>query len=380
MNTYYSMIGRVLDERTPIYNEGYYILTDADEVRFSTERPRELEIVTVEKFTQILVEGSKNIIKTFANSHHNKDVYVVALHVDEYPYVRVYMNTLDCFKTTLHTYQENSSNYYTNEGIRSLKYNRGDFDFEYWDKHMGEYGKYILFFESIFEMAPEVDRDQNIEELDGTPVVAFESGVIENGYYLCALKAMQQLIADNTFDCLHKTDDFISYTSVGIDDLEYGLVMRKTIELELLYHVFPHIKESDIKFNKVMEQHKNMSVTDALSYWSKDCDSSFTLKILNDHYKPEYEAFLQLERYGNDLAKICLEKLTHLVHLNNLEDKQLAQILFYTEALHFSGRLTEEQIEQCNVISSKLREIDNDNSESPTDLDLLVLQYQKYVM
>jgi hypothetical protein len=370
------MIGRVLDERTPIYNDGYYILTDADEVGYTTERPRELEIVTVEKFTQILVEGSKNIIKTFANSHHNKDVYAVALHVDEYPYVRVYMNTLDCFKTTLHTYQENSSNYYTNEAIRHLKYNLGDFDFEYWDKHMGEHGKYILFFESIFERAPQVDRDQNIEELDGTPIVAFETGVIENGYYLCALKAMQQLIAENTFDCLNKTDDFISYTSVGIDDLEYALVMRKTIELELLYRVFPHIKENDIKFNKVMEQHKNMSVTDALSYWSKDCDSSFTLEILAEHYKPEYEAFLQLERYGNDLTKICLEKLTHLVHLNNLEDKQLAQILFYTEALHFGGRLTEEQIELCNMISSKLREIDNDNSESPTDLDLLVLQYQ----
>lgn len=376
MNTYYSMIGRVLDERTPIYNDGYYILSDADEVIFSPERPNQVEVVSVEKFTQILVEGSKNIIKTFANSHHNKDVYAVALHVDEYPYVRVYMNTLDCFKTTLHTYQENSSNYYTNEEIRSLKYNRGDFDFEYWDKHMGDYGKYILFFESIFERAPEVDRDQNIEELDGTPIVAFETGVIENGYYLCALKAMQQLIAENTFDCLNKTDDFISYTSVGIDDLEYSLVMRKTIELELLYRVFPHIKENDIKFNKVMEQHKNMSVTDALSYWSKDCHDSFNLEILAEHYKPEYEAFLQLERYGNNLTKICLEKLTHLVHLNNLEDKQLAQILFYTEALHFGGRLTKEQIELCNMISSKLREIDNDNSESPTDLDLLVLQYQ----
>lgn len=376
MNTYYSMIGRVLDEKTPIYNDGYYILSDADEVIFSTERPNQIEVVTVEKFTQILVEGSKNIIKTFANSHHNKDVYVVALHVDEYPYVRVYMNTLDCFKTTLHTYQENSSNHYTNEKIRSLKYNRGDFDFEYWDKHMGEYGKYILFFESIFEMAPEVDRDQNIAELDGTPVVAFESGVIENGYYLCALKAMQQLIADNTFDCLHKTDDFISYTSVGIDDLEYGLVMRKTIELELLYRVFPHIQEKDIKFNKVMEQHKNMSVTDALSYWSKDCHSSFKLDILAEHYKPEYEAFLQLERYGSELAKICLERVIQLVQLDNLEREHFGQICFYIEALHFSGPLTEEQLNQCKWITSRIRILDDENPELPKELDQLVLQYQ----
>jgi hypothetical protein len=370
------MIGRVLDERTPIYNDGYYILTDADEVGFSTDRPDHIEVVSVEKFTQILVEGSKNIIKTFANSHHNKDVYVVALHVDEYPYVRVYMNTLDCFKTTLHTYQENRSNYYTNEEIRSLKYNRGDFDFQYWDKHMGEYGKYILFFESIFEMAQEVDRDQNIKELDGTPVVAFESGVIENGYYLCALKAMQQLMAENTFDCLHKTDDFISYTSVGANDLEYALVMRKTIDQELLYRIFPHIKENDIKFNKVMEQHKKMSVTDALSYWSKDCHDSFNLEILAHHYKPEYEAFLQLERYGNDLAKVCLERLIQLVQLDNLENEHLGKTCFYIEALHFSGPLTEEQIEQCKWIAFRLRILDDENPELSKELDQLVLQYQ----
>lgn len=48
MNTFYSQLGRVLEERTPFHQEGYYLLYDGNRAKFSPTKPIHIEIVTAE--------------------------------------------------------------------------------------------------------------------------------------------------------------------------------------------------------------------------------------------------------------------------------------------------------------------------------------------
>jgi hypothetical protein len=94
MNTYYSKIGRLLDERTPIYQEGYFVLCENNEAKFSLEKPEEIEVVTSDSFVNSLVEGCKNVINSFATSRDNKNVYAFNLYADEHYSFYIYLNTL----------------------------------------------------------------------------------------------------------------------------------------------------------------------------------------------------------------------------------------------------------------------------------------------
>ncbi|MEK3885649.1 DUF4303 domain-containing protein [Paenibacillus sp. PL2-23] len=356
MNLYYSMIGRLLDGRTSIRNEGYYILDDQNEVVFCREAPNQTEIVTLERFTDALAEGCRNIIRSFSETSDNKQVYVFALCADEYNSIRVYANTKSCFEKTLQEYQTRNADYEKQDRIQSLKYNCGDFDFEFWQDHMGLSGRYISLFESIAYQAADVDKGDYEQPIAGTAVIAFEAGIIENGYYVCALEALQRLVNEEAFDILDKSDDFIAYAFTRDDYTDYGFVMRKTIDQDLFYRVFPDIKELDEQFNEEMNRNRNLSVGDFIDYWSDAIDSDYSLEPPFTYIKPAMEIFLQLERFGNELAKECLERLAALASLDHLDRKDYARLGFYIEALYFCGPLTSNQLKQCMEIGTKLSE------------------------
>ena len=121
MNTYYSRLGRLLDERIPIRSEGYYILNDDDQVLYRTNPPTQGEIVTIESFTEALFEGCKQIVHTFAQGPDNKEVYALSLYSDEHRSFYVYLNTIKRFKETLSSYQSRNQEYSERDNIISLK-------------------------------------------------------------------------------------------------------------------------------------------------------------------------------------------------------------------------------------------------------------------
>jgi len=371
VNTYYSMLGRLLDERTPLKNEGYYILNRDNQVIYDIKPPIQGEIVTIESFTNVLVEGCKQILHSFADSPENKEVYAVSLYAGEHKNIYLYLNTLGRFNETLSKYQSSNQEYFERDRIISLKYNRGDFDFQFWQEHMGQYGKYITLFEQIGYVALDLDKDELTGMVDGDPVVAFEAAIIDNGYNVCALKAMQQLIAENAFDVLHKSDNFIAYASTGNDYVDYSMVMRKTIDKELFYHIFPDLKESDARFEEAMKQNMHLSLADSIAYWSEAIEEDYCMERLFTFNRFEMEVFVQLERFGNILAKECLEKLTGFARLDSIDMKNYKWVTFYIEALHFTGELTADQKEQCKKIAVRLAEVDRDLIDSAKELEAL---------
>ncbi|OAB38770.1 hypothetical protein PMSD_07110 [Paenibacillus macquariensis subsp. defensor] len=84
MNTYYSQLARILEERTPMDKEGYFVLYEGSKAKYSLTKPVDIETITAEHFVDVLVEGCKVAIESFANTLDNKDVYAFNLYADEH--------------------------------------------------------------------------------------------------------------------------------------------------------------------------------------------------------------------------------------------------------------------------------------------------------
>ncbi|WP_165452650.1 DUF4303 domain-containing protein [Paenibacillus thalictri] len=369
MNTYYSKIGRLLDERTPIDQEGYFVLCDDNEAKFSLEKPEGIKIVTSECFANALAEGCKFVVNTFASSTDNDKVYVFNLYADEHNSIFIYLNTMDQFKGILERYQNKYPGKYQDISDKnSLKYSQGDFNFQFWHEHMGEHGRLIHDFERLAYLVMDLDEGESDLNEDDTPILAFEAGIIKDGYYLLALKATVQLINEKAFGPLNKTENFIAFASTGNDYMDYSLTMRKTIEQELFYDVFPNIKEKDAQYREELEKNAQLSVGEYLDYWNDAVHSGYRLDIPFKYIKSELEIFLQLERFGDELASECIDRLKQINYNVSLERKQFESIYFYIEALHFAGILSEEQKHNCSIVADLMSSCKNDLKEAAKEL------------
>ncbi|RKN64900.1 DUF4303 domain-containing protein [Paenibacillus ginsengarvi] len=361
MYTYYSKLGRMIEGKTPLSQEGYYVLSEENCVTYSSVKPESAELITVDRFTEALVQGCKSIIHSFANGPDNKEVYVFNLNADEHSSIFIYMNTIPRFEETLAGYRSRYGEKYNDFGeINSLKYNQGDFDFQFWPE--GEPGRIVEAFETIAYGADDADdaEQADFDEEEDKPVFAFEAGVIRDGYYAIALKAVRLLIEENAFAPLNKTENFIVFASTGNDYLDYGTVMRKTIAPELLYGVFPDLREKDRQFEQELDQIRHLPISDYLNHWIPAVHSSYTSVSPYLYDKSEYDIFLQLERFGNELAQECLNRLEQLDYGRELSREESDLLYYYAEALHFSGELTREQKEQCLELARMMGQAEDD--------------------
>lgn len=99
------------------------------------------------------------------------------------------------------------------------------------------------------------------------------------GYYLLTLRAMQRLITEGELESLNTTEDFIAFASTGNNDVDYSIVMPKTIEPALFAKIFPFDHAKDLKFRELMLQNQHFSVTEYLDYWSDAVLSSYSETI-----------------------------------------------------------------------------------------------------
>ncbi|WP_186323513.1 DUF4303 domain-containing protein [Paenibacillus xylanexedens] len=348
MNTYYSELGRILDGRIPLRKEGYFILHEGNQISYDTSVPADVAIVTATDFTHALVEGCKCILNTFSQRSENEQVYAFNLYADEQYSFYIYMNTNSSFLETLEEYE-----YTEPTEINALKYNPGDFSFQYWDTHMGEYGEVIKQFELIGDRASgDLSEFKRPDAIEGAPIVAFEIGIIKAGFNLLAVNAIQQLIAENAFNVLNKTDQFIAYVATGNALLDYSITMRKTIDSTMFYEVFPDIRESDQSYLEQLESYQKLNVSESLDYWMEAVHDSYASTFPYSLCKSEYEIFKQLERFGNPLAQESLKRLEGLVGKKELESEEYYEIDYYIECLYFSGSLTEAQKEKCRELAA----------------------------
>jgi hypothetical protein len=186
-----------------------------------------------------------------------------------------------------------------------------------------------------------------------------------------ALKAVVRLIDEDAFSLLNKTENYIAFASTGNNYLDYSLTMRKTINLELFYEIFPDIREKDLQFNVEMDKNRHLSVSEYLDYWTAAVHDGYSLESPYKYVKSELDIFKQLERFGNNLANECLERLKRFTYDEGLERKDYEKIYYYVEALHFSGHLTEMQRIECSLIADQMTKSKNDLTEATKFLTLI---------
>lgn len=363
MNTFYSQLGRVLEERTPFHQEGYYLLYDGNRAKFSPTKPIHIEIVTAESFVNTLVKNSKAVISSFASGPDNKDVYVFNLQADEFYNINIYLNTLEGFQRAL----ERNPMDRDERSINWLKYNQGDFRYHLWL----EDDKIVNFFTQLADLTtyPEEDFLFNTED---QPIIAFEAGIIKMGYYLLTLRAMQRLITEGELESLNTTEDFIAFASTGNNDVDYSIVMPKTIEPALFAKIFPFDHAKDLKFRELMLQNQHFSVTEYLDYWSDAVLSSYSETIPYIYGKSDLEVFIQMEHLGNALAQECIQRLNPLIDLEIIEIENYYFIYYYIEALHFAGPLTKQQLDDCKQLANRMNERGEDLEDALREINAVI--------
>ncbi|MDF2922662.1 MAG: hypothetical protein K0R57_1576 [Paenibacillaceae bacterium] len=370
MHTYFSKIARRIDNKGCMGKEGYLVLCERNQKYYSLGKPQALELVSSEDFIHALVEGCKAIVRSFADSADNGDVYMFNLYTDENANIYVYMNTLPCLEESLRNH--NMEDYQNLREINSLKFNQADLGFEFWQEHMGDAGRIINAFEDLAYSTNGVGRYYSESEENPKPIIAFEADIIEAGYYALAVRAVEQLIAEDVFAALNKTKDFVAFASTDNGYLDYSLVMRKTISLELFYGLFPYLQQKDMQYQEELHSLHPVSVCEALDYWHEAVNSPYLSTVSPYKYvRCEYDIFLQLERFGNDLAKECLRRLNQLC-FDQLEQEEINGMHYYVEALYFSGKLTDEQKEMCRMIACKIKEARQDLDYLVDELKILI--------
>lgn len=356
MNTYYSMLGRLLKGKTPIHKEGYYILCEDNRIKFNLDRPLNVKLVDAEQFVDTLVRGCKEVIHSFSKSPDNQEIYAFSLYVNDYKSIYVYINNTQEFENTL---QDQYSHYEDPNRINSLKYNLGDFNFQFWDQHMGEFGHLLGDFERFADVQSYNSGEEPLQPED-QPVIAFEAGIICDGYHALALEALVRLKAENAFDSLNTTPNFIAFASSDNDYIDYSITMRHTIEPAVLYEVFPELKEKDAQFQAWVEQNQQLSAGEVIDQLHDTFLDRASLGVPFSMGRCEYDVFEQLEPLGNALAEECLSRLYNFTTIAQLEREHFDLIYCYTEALHFAGELTPKQKYACSLLANTFLEQDKD--------------------
>ncbi|TYP70209.1 DUF4303 domain-containing protein [Paenibacillus methanolicus] len=353
MNTYYVQLGMLLEERIPAKQEGYYILhVDDEQISYDLSVPDGIRIITAEDFVHALAEGCKQILKDFSQSSVNEEVYVFVLHPEEQYGFSVYLNTTSWFSTNLSRYTEPDSDY-----VAWIKYNPGDFAFQFGEKHMGDYGKVIQQFVTIgISRFGHPDGYPKPGGVSSVPQVAFEAGIIEEGYQLLALQAVKRLIREEAFASLHKTKNFIAYSVTENEDLDYAITIRQAIGSGLFYEVFPQLQMQDDYCEREVERYQKSTVGECLDHWMAAVHDSYYKNVKSYAFsKIEYGVFLSLKRFGSDFAQAALERLIALMDHAIWGNEEHYEFEYYMQCVRSSDILTPRLRKMCKELATSIR-------------------------
>lgn len=358
MNLYYTGICQLLDGKKGLEGDGYFVMTDDNRILYSNEAPHNISVVTVQDLEDALFEGCKHIINEFAKSENNSEVYAFNLYADEHNSFYIYMNTISGLNNTVKL----NYSHYSYEDIQSLKYNQGDFAFQFYPSDMGDRSDIAEGFERIASDLPDLMYEEDeVDELSSNDVavMSYEKKIFKDGHYLLALNAVKRLAASNEFNVLNKTEDFIYYAATGNDYVDYSVVMRKTIVPELFYNCFPDLKVKDEEFNSHLVHQSQKNVSECLDYWVEAFKSEFNEKSPYKYIKTEYDVFVSLESFGRELASECIGRLYQ--QLSGSSEVNVDEIFIYLKALEFVvDTFDDELINGCKLIVELLENQSDD--------------------
>lgn len=354
VNLYYTGICQLLNGDKELEGNGYLVKTDDGRVVYSDTSPFNVQIITFEQLEEALFEGTKHIINEFVKSDDNKDVYAFNLYADEYDSFYVYLNTDSSFEKTI----EQKYSHYTEDQKNDIKYNQGDFSFQFFTSDMGDSRGIVEGCENVASSIKYEDNIDNISPND-IAIIAYERKIFYDGLYLAAFNALKRIGNSSELDKLNKSNNFIYYAATGHDYVDYSLVMRKTIDPRLFYNCFPGIEIKDEEFQAHIESINSKSIVEIIDYWEEALQGEFNEGSPYSYIKMEYQVFEVLKVFGNSMAEENIQRLEMKIDDDLKNNVIRNKVDIYLKTLEFI-ELNDDNINKLRLVLIKVEKIIGD--------------------
>lgn len=341
MHFYEIEIAKAMKNRKiSILNPTNYILTKEDELYQLAELPAGVPYITQEQMVEQLYKEYLIELEPFISSDHNKDVYVMAIATSEYYNFQWYINTEEQYAESREEYSTSSTDTFQ---LNYQRYNLGDCAFSnQLDTNKILDAPYILS-EKIFDFEMN-DLPVPVYEGDFSDIsIIINESLVKYGHYIVVQEGIKRLKASNIEQKINKASNFIFYAAVGDDAIDWSIMMRQTVELEVLYMAFPEFQKGDIQFEQLKLDLKQRPFHEQVNYWVqeiKNNENSIGKSIFEHCYKTEYHAVEALAENINDLTTDLLPAWKKAV-TDVAESGEESTALFYLS--YVLGEFEEEQ-------------------------------------
>ncbi|WP_161601643.1 DUF4303 domain-containing protein [Paenibacillus luteus] len=351
MNLYYTEICQLLNGDRELENSGYFVKTDDGRIVQSDTVLIDVQVVTLKELEDALYEGCIHIVNEFISTNNNKDVYAFNLYADEYNSFYVYLNTEQSFEEHVERHYATD----TKDSKLEIKYNQGDFTYQFFPSDMGKMQELIEGCEHLAYSG--VQHNEDLEDLldCDRALIAYEKKIFNGGFYLAAFNALKRIGNTSELDKLHKTDNFIFYAATGHDYIDYSLLMRKTIDLPLFYSCFPDLKTKDDEFDGLMKSINSKNIIEIVDFMEIALQGEFNEGSPYEYIKMEYQVFDTFKNKGGKLAAECTNRLEKSIIDDLTNNVNRNKIEIYLKALEFI-QCDEEIVNRLQVVLSKVRD------------------------
>lgn len=332
MHFYEIDIAKVMKNRQPfMLNPTNYILTTDDELYQLAELPAGVPYITQEQMIEQLYKQSVDEIEQFISSEYNKDVYIIAIATSEYYDFQLYINTEERFKRSQEKYLTKEKDIVE---LNYSKYNLGNFSFDN-QLHNDEILDILTGVHVIEDKVSDFEVDELYVPLyegdfNNISIIINES-LIKFGHYIAVQEVAKRLKDTDIEAKINKTSDFIFFGAIGDAGTDRSIMMRQTVEREVLYKALPELHQGDFQFEQLKMDLQQRSFNEQVNYWLqeiKNNENRIGQSVFEHYYKTEYHAIEALAEYIDDIANDLLPAWKKEV-TNYIESGEESIALFY---------------------------------------------------
>lgn len=332
MHFYEIDIAKVMKNRQPfMLNPTNYILTTDDELYQLPELPAGVPYITQEQMIAQLYKQSVDEIEQFISSEYNKNVYIIAIATSEYYDFQLYINTEERFKRSQEKYLTEEKDIVE---LNYSKYNLGNFSFDN-QLHNDEILDILTGVHVIEDKVSDFEVDELYVPLyegdfNNISIIINES-LIKFGHYIAVQEVAKRLKDTDIEAKINKTSDFIFFGAIGDAGTDRSIMMRQTVEREVLYKALPELHQGDFQFEQLKMDLQQRSFNEQVNYWLqeiKNNENRIGQSVFEHYYKTEYHAIEALAENIDDIANDLLPAWKKEV-TNYIESGEESIALFY---------------------------------------------------
>lgn len=329
MHFYEIDIAKAMKHRKPfVLNPTNYILTTDDELYQLPELPAGVPYITQEQMIEKIYKEYLVDLEPFILSKYNQDVYIMAISTSEFYSFQWHINTEEQYTKYCEEYPATTKD--------SIQLN-------YWKYNLGDCAFSDQLSDDQILVAPHKISDKLFDfEMNDLPVpmyrgdfsdasIIINESLVNYGHYLAIQEGIKLFKASNFEQKINKTANFIFYADVNNDLINRSIMMKQTVKDEILYKVFPELKEGDIKFDQLKFDLQQRSFHEQVNYWLQEIDNnenSIGESIFEHYYKTEYHAIEALAENIDDIANDLLPAWKKSV-TEYVETDEQSTALFY---------------------------------------------------